>query len=109
VLHRGLRVPDDVAIVGFDDIEEGRYSTPTLTSISPDKRRIALSAVEQLFRRLEDDGGEPVDVTAPYALEVRESTLGMRRDWQRRPPRSQLSAAAGPATGEETSPPPGVG
>jgi hypothetical protein len=39
-----LRVPEDVAVAGFDDIEEGRYSTPTLTSLAPDKRGIAATA-----------------------------------------------------------------
>ena len=35
-LVAGLSVPGDLAIAGWDDIEDGRYSTPTLTTVSPD-------------------------------------------------------------------------
>jgi DNA-binding LacI/PurR family transcriptional regulator len=78
VLHeRGLRVPDDLAVVGFDDIEDGRYSTPTLTTIRPDKKRIAELAVRLLAEQLEEGGRRghsPREVIAPFDLAIREST-----------------------------------
>ncbi|MDQ0847259.1 LacI family DNA-binding transcriptional regulator [Streptomyces sp. V1I6] len=80
--ERGLSVPGDVAVVGFDDIEEGRYGATTLTTISPDKEAIARLAVDSLIERLA--GGtapEPRRQRPGYRLVVRESTT--------RPPRSR--------------------
>jgi DNA-binding LacI/PurR family transcriptional regulator len=78
VLHEaGLRVPDDVAVLGWDDIEDGRYSTPTLTTISPDKQQIASIAVDVLAARLGDGRADPPrEETAGFELVVRESTCG---------------------------------
>lgn len=70
-----LAVPDQLAVVGFDDIEEGRYSTPTLTTISPDKESIGRIAVSSLVGRLEGTrADEPHEVQVPFTLVVREST-----------------------------------
>ena len=80
VLEAGLRIPEDIAVIGIDDIEEGRFSTPTLTTISPDKEHIGRLAVQSLVARIE---GKPVsppyDVQPPFRLVTRESTLGGRR------------------------------
>lgn len=76
LLSNGVRIPDDIAVVGFDDIEAGRYNTPTLTTISPDKTTIAQLAVDRLIARLENgDDNAPAELWAPYELAVRESTL----------------------------------
>jgi DNA-binding LacI/PurR family transcriptional regulator len=50
--QRGLRIPADVAVAGFDDIEDGRYAGPGLTTISPDKAAIARAALSCLDDRL---------------------------------------------------------
>jgi DNA-binding LacI/PurR family transcriptional regulator len=80
VSEQGLRIPQDVAVVGFDDVEEGRFSNPTLTTIAPDKEAIARIAVEMLVERIEGRAGQrpAQDQQPPYTLIVRESTQGRR-------------------------------
>jgi DNA-binding LacI/PurR family transcriptional regulator len=75
--ERGVRVPDDVAIVGFDDIDDGRYSVPSLSTVSPDKEQIARAAVEFLVSRLGGDASSPArQVVARHRLVIRESSAG---------------------------------
>lgn len=72
----GLRVPDDLAVVGFDDINEARFTTPSLTTIAPDKEVIGKLAVTALVSRLEGENKVPREYEVPFRLVVRESTVG---------------------------------
>jgi len=73
----GVRVPEDVAVVGFDDIEEGRFFVPSLTTVSPDKDEIARCAVGRLLSRLNGEvGAGQRNTVVPHHLVARESTLG---------------------------------
>lgn len=74
LVSTGVAVPDDVAVIGFDDIEDGHYSNPSLTSVSPDKRRIAQIAIDRLVARLAGDDAPPTVQTVPYTIATREST-----------------------------------
>lgn len=69
---RGIRVPDDLAVVGFNDVAEGRLSTPSLTTVTPQFFEQGQQAVRLLWSRLE---GTPVaDLTkVPSTLVVRRS------------------------------------
>ncbi|WP_409466550.1 LacI family DNA-binding transcriptional regulator [Amycolatopsis sp. GA6-003] len=74
--EQGLRVPEDIAIVGFDNTEESAFSLPALTTISPDKAAIAEAAIDLIHRRLAGtESAEPRSVQPPFSLEVRESTV----------------------------------
>ncbi|MCI2238124.1 LacI family transcriptional regulator [Paenibacillus sp. TRM 82003] len=70
----GVRVPDDVLVVGFDDVEDARYHIPSLSSIAPDHAQLVDQAVQLLNRRIADPSAEPRDVTVGFQLVEREST-----------------------------------
>ncbi|WP_163567328.1 substrate-binding domain-containing protein [Fodinicola feengrottensis] len=76
-IHRsGRRIPDDIAVLGFDDVDDAAYLTPTLSSMRPDKAQIAELAVDVLDRRFA--APEPAQVwRANCDLVPRESTLGV--------------------------------
>ncbi len=76
VHDRGLRVPQDIAVVGCDNNEDGRYSTPRLTTIAQDKAQIARAAVELLAARLAGSNAAAETRHADWALVTRESTVG---------------------------------
>lgn len=76
VLQHGLRVPEDVAVVGIDDIEDGRFSTPSLTTVSPDKEAMAHLVVELLLSRISGSVAPPRELQVTFTLEARESTVG---------------------------------
>lgn len=77
LLDRGYRVPEDVAVVGIDDIQDGRFSTPSLTTIAPDKAQIANLVVELLLSRVKQGNTKPPrKVQADYALVIRASSVG---------------------------------
>ena len=71
-LAHGLRVPDDIAIVGFDDIPASAHAVPPLTTISADKEALGVRGVELLL----DDAPHEIDVRLPVELVVRASSGG---------------------------------
>lgn len=77
VLHEvGLHIPADVAVIGVDDIEDGRYATPALTTIAPDKEEISRLAVSLLLGRIKGTRQQPPEcITVPFQLRVRKSTV----------------------------------
>jgi DNA-binding LacI/PurR family transcriptional regulator len=74
-LHEsGLRVPDDVRVSGFDDLQVSRYVPPGLTSVDPGHETVAREAVRLLHRRLADPDAPAEHVATPVRLVVRGST-----------------------------------
>lgn len=55
-----IRVPDEISVVGYDDIREVRYLSPPLTTVHVPKERVGRTLAEQLFRRIEGRGAPAV-------------------------------------------------
>jgi DNA-binding LacI/PurR family transcriptional regulator len=71
---QGKRIPEDVQVVGFDNVPEGEFSTPTLTTIDPHIEMYARKAVDMLIDRLEGYDGPARTYTSDFALVERGST-----------------------------------
>jgi LacI family transcriptional regulator len=71
---RGLRVPDDVSIVGFDDVEHATIVTPMLTTVRQPLAEMGRTAVSLLNRLLERQHFETLHIELATRLVVREST-----------------------------------
>jgi DNA-binding LacI/PurR family transcriptional regulator len=70
--ERGLRIPEDVAVGGFDDIPVASFANPSLTTVQQDTKAAAALLVDSLLALIQ---GEPVkSQTIPAPLVVREST-----------------------------------
>lgn len=78
LLEQGVRVPQDLSIIGFDDIELGRFLTPALTTVGQPSREIGEKAVELLLQRIDEKArfGQkaPTSVIMSPTLYVRGST-----------------------------------
>jgi DNA-binding LacI/PurR family transcriptional regulator len=76
--ERGLRVPDDLSVVGFDDIRFSRHMDPPLTTIAQPMREIGEGTVRLVLDILSGKTIVPTSVTLPHRLVVRGSTARAR-------------------------------
>ncbi len=70
----GLKVPEDIAIMGFDDIPLAKLMSPALTTVAQPQRLLGTRAAELLFERLGDSAavaGRSEEL--PFKLVIRES------------------------------------
>jgi LacI family transcriptional regulator len=75
LLNRGIRVPSDVAITGFDDLPIGKAYTIGVTTYAFSPVTMARQAIRLIRARMAGDTGPPVKVLIPGELIVRESTV----------------------------------
>src|SRR5215469_9689836 len=69
-----LRVPEDVSVIGFDDIQLASYHTPRLTTIRQPLHEIGESAARLLLQRLQGFRDYPAELAVPPELIIRETT-----------------------------------
>jgi LacI family transcriptional regulator len=87
VLHaiseRGLKIPGEFGVVGFDNIPESAYFWPALTTVQQDHYDIARIAVAEMIKIIESgwhglDPMEPRSIMVPPTLVVRESSVRVK-------------------------------
>ncbi|WP_461071652.1 LacI family DNA-binding transcriptional regulator [Streptomyces pseudoechinosporeus] len=76
--YAGVRVPDQVKVIGFDNVKESEFLVPALSTVDPDHDAMAERAVDLLIRRIEETrpGAEHEEFVSSFSLVIRESTGG---------------------------------
>jgi len=69
----GLRIPDDLAVIGFDDLSFAAHLNPPLTTVAQPRMEIGIRAAHLLINRIEGDTEPPKQVVLPASLVIRES------------------------------------
>jgi DNA-binding LacI/PurR family transcriptional regulator len=70
---KGLRVPEDVSVIGIDDIDISRYMSPSLSTVHIPLEEMGRATGRLLMDRLENGSGLPMKIELPYTLIRRES------------------------------------
>lgn len=74
LMNHGLRVPEDVSVVGFDDIQSAAFHNPSLTTIRQPLRQMGVVAARILLQRIRGQATFPDMVPMHPELVIREST-----------------------------------
>lgn len=75
----GKRVPEDVSIVGFDNLTEGRYSTPKLTTVSQNITLKAEVAANHLFEMIKSKEERQIDESVDVEMIERQSVKRLEK------------------------------
>ncbi len=75
IKERGLRIPEDISVIGYDDVEYTSYMAPTLTTIKQPSFELGLSAAQTLINHLEEKTEMPQVIKLVPELIVRSSVI----------------------------------
>ena len=78
-LERGISVPRDISVSGFDDLPFAAHLSVPLTTVAQPMEEIGRTAAEELFNSIGTPGGEPTERRVPCPLIIRESTAACIR------------------------------
>ncbi|GGI09443.1 LacI family DNA-binding transcriptional regulator [Egicoccus halophilus] len=78
--ERGLRVPDELSVIGFDNLPEAALTDPPLTTVDQSVQQMGYEATKLLFAQIEDPTRAPVQLTLPTELVERASTRAVSLD-----------------------------
>lgn len=78
-LQSGLRIPEDIAVVGFDDIEYASMCSPSLTTIAQPSYDIGYIAAKMLYQKITGEEIQSAYLFLEHELKIRQSTLGNNR------------------------------
>ena len=81
ITEKGLRVPDDISIIGYDNIHSSRFYAPPLTTIHQSKSRLGAQAVNLLFERIankDNDSHEKHRIAIHPELVLRKSVRNLK-------------------------------
>ncbi|MBK4785923.1 MAG: HTH-type transcriptional repressor PurR [Pantoea sp. Pent] len=80
----GLRVPQDISVIGYDNVRNARYFTPALTTVHQPKAQLGEKALEMLLDRITSKREEPQTIEVqPTLIERRSVADGPFRDYRR--------------------------
>ncbi|QQF79545.1 HTH-type transcriptional repressor PurR [Histophilus somni] len=71
--EKGLKVPDDISVIGYDNIHASRFFSPPLTTIHQSKSRLGVQAINLLFKRISEKGKEHEIIEIYPELVIRKS------------------------------------
>ena len=75
IIDSGLRIPEDISLVGFDDILTAAYMNPALTTVSVPKQEIGRAAAQRLFDIIRNGSDVKYKIHICTSLVERESVL----------------------------------
>lgn len=76
IIERGLSIPEDVALAGFDGLRASLLTSPPITTVRQPLAEIGRESISALFKLIDNNDHPPIQKTLPVELVVRESTKG---------------------------------